>query len=116
MTSVGGGTILGAWWAGGTKGGGAMSERATRWPDVLFETPYTWGDTKFLEEEALYEAIRFLSKELGWEVDASECRQWVHRGNGEYRPVLSYGKEFTFPQVPSVMRFRPGEIKGEWEP
>lgn len=85
------------------EGGGEMSEK---WPEVLFETPDAWGDTKFLDKETLLEAIRFLSGGLGWDVNASECREWVHQGNGEYRTLFSG----------NVMRFRKSTLNGEWEP
>lgn len=76
------------------------------WPETIFETPDAWGDTKFLDEETLQRAMGFLKRDLGWDVDASECREWVHRGNGEYRTVFSG----------NVMRFRKAPLQGEWEP
>lgn len=81
------------------------------WPDSIFETPPTWGDTKFLDEKTLQRALGFLREDLGWDMDASECREWVHRGNGEYRTPFSGNVRWEW-----RMRFRKSTLKGEWEP
>ena len=56
-----------------------------RHPEVLFETPDTWGrETFYVSRTELRRIVSDLRRNLGWDANPSETVKWEHVGHGVY--------------------------------